>query len=102
MPEIRVPLAETVRVLRQELERATAEGDGKGVRFALGPVELEFQVEVTWEGGVDSGVRFYVISAGAKASRSSASTHTVKLTLMPIGADGEDVKIASAVGEQPE
>ena len=97
----RLSLAETICELRAQLDLAVAEGDGKGLRFTLGPVELEFQVEVTWAGGADAGVRFWVVSAGAKGSRSSASTHTVKLSLTPIGPGGGDVLISSSVPQLP-
>jgi hypothetical protein len=90
-----IPLAQAIAALRSELVAAVSEGEDKGVRFALGPVELEFQVEVSNEEGVDGGVRFWVVSVGGKGSRSSAQTHTVRLTLTPVLASevGEDVPL---------
>jgi hypothetical protein len=86
--EIDVPLASAIEALRGELVAAVQEGKDQDVRFALGPIELEFQVEVSREAGVEAGVKFYVLALGGKGTRSSATTHTVRLSLSPVlGAD---------------
>jgi hypothetical protein len=51
-----VGLAEAVRQPRAELTEAMAEGEGKDVQFELGPVEMEFLVDVRREGGAEAGV----------------------------------------------
>ncbi len=89
--ELEVPLASAIAALRRELVAAVSEGEEKGVRFALGPIELEFQVEVSSEAAGEAGVRFWVVSLGGKGSRASGSTHTVRLTLNPV--------LASEVGK---
>lgn len=63
---------------------ALEQGEGEEVRFALGPVELEFQVEVSNDAGVDGGVKFWVVSLGGRGTRSSGQTHTVRLSLSPV------------------
>jgi Trypsin-co-occurring domain 2 len=69
------------------------------IQFALGPVELELQVEATQEAGVKGGFKFWLASADASASRTSGRTHTVRLTLTPVRADAEgerhDVLVAT-------
>ena len=82
--EGQIPLATAIRALRHELIEAVAEGEGESVRFALGTVELELQLEVSKEGSGDVGIKFWVISVGGKRTTSSASTHTVRLSLTPI------------------
>jgi hypothetical protein len=89
-----MPLAAVVESLRVELATALAQGEGEQVRFRLGPVELEFQVQVSGEVGTEAGVKFWVVSVGGSASRTSASTHTIKLVLHPTGVDGGDVTIS--------
>jgi len=89
--DLEVPLASAIAALRRELVAAVSEGEDKGVRFALGPIELEFQVEVSSEAGGEAGVKFWVISLGGKGSRTSGTTHTVHLTLNPV--------LASEVGD---
>jgi hypothetical protein len=89
-----VPLGEAIRSLRVELLQAMQDARGEELRFAIGPVELEFQLTATTEASAGGAVRFWVIDADAKGSRASGSTHTLKVTLTPVHAskvhDGED------------
>jgi hypothetical protein len=86
-----VGLADVIRSLRAELSAAVEEGRGQGLRFRVGPVELEFELAVTKEGSGGGGVRFWVISAESKLIRSTATTHRIKFSLAPIvsGPEGE-------------
>ena len=103
MAELRIPLSEAIRALRRELVEAVREGEGEELRFALGPVELELQLEVSKEAGGEAGIAFWLVTVGAKGSRTQATTHTVRLTLAPIGPSGEkDVVVRSRVAERPE
>lgn len=99
-----VPIALAIQSLRQELSQAIVEGKEKDLRFELEPVELEFQVEVSWEtgGSVEGkgGVKFGVISLGevsakAEANRSQGTTHTIKLTLNPVTSEGGKAKVSN-------
>jgi len=47
--ELQIPLAEAIRALRRELVEAVREGEDEEVRFALGDIDLELQVEVSKE-----------------------------------------------------
>ncbi|NET10459.1 MAG: hypothetical protein F6K16_38315 [Symploca sp. SIO2B6] len=93
-----VPIAKVIKGLRQELSNAIAEGDDKDLRFKLGPVELEFQVEVSddasVEGTLEGGLRIGVISIGKVSAsggyeHSRGTTHTIKMTLMPELSNGQ-------------
>jgi hypothetical protein len=100
MPEeVQLPLASAIRSLRAEIVTAVRAGAGEEIQFALGPVELELQIEATLEAGVEGGFKFWLASAGASTSRTSGRTHTVRLTLTPVraGAAGErsDVLVAT-------
>ncbi|WP_037675491.1 trypco2 family protein [Streptomyces griseus] len=77
-----IAIAEAVEYLRAELVAAAA-GSGTGPRFEVGPVELEFSVEMRKEGKGKAGLKAWVVSAGAEASVSKASVHRVKLVLTP-------------------
>lgn len=85
-----IPLAEAIRALRRELTAAVREGGGEEVRFALGPVDLEFQVEVSKEAGGEAGIAFWLLTIGAKGTRTSGTAHTVRLSLTPVGPSGEE------------
>ena len=100
--EFNVPLAEAIRALRVELVEAARQGQDEDVRFALGPVELELQVEMSNEVGAEAGVKFWLVSVGGSGSRTSATTHTVRLSLTPVSSRGEDLIIRSDVDERPE
>jgi NTP-dependent ternary system trypsin peptidase co-occuring protein len=78
-----IGLADTMRALRRELDVARAEGADDRVRFELGPVEVEFALTVARDAEADAGIRFGVVSIGAKGSVSSESAHRLKLVLTP-------------------
>jgi hypothetical protein len=88
MPEqLQVPLVEAIRALRREIVEASRVAKDEEVQFKLGPVELEFALELSREAGADGGLKFWVVSLGGQAKRGSATTHTVKLVLTPAGGD---------------
>jgi hypothetical protein len=101
MSDIQIPLADAIRALRSELLKAVRAGQGEDIRFALGEVELEMQVEAAREATGEAGIKFWVVSIGGKGSRSSGTTHTVRLTLAPVRTDARqgthDVLVASDV-----
>ncbi|WP_432198784.1 trypco2 family protein [Streptomyces sp. bgisy027] len=88
-------LAEAVRAVRKELAEAIADGEGSAVRFDVGPVELEFTVDVRKEHGVDGGVRVWVLSAGGRGKKTSGNTHRMHVSLTPVTEDGQPVRITS-------
>jgi hypothetical protein len=98
--EIRIPLAEAVRALRRELVEAVRQAEGEEIKFALGPVELELQVEVSNETGGAAGIAFWLVTIGGKASRTAATTHTIRLNLSPVSATGP-IEIRSQVEDRP-
>ena len=80
-------LSDTIAALRAELAAAMREGAGETLHFALGEVEVEFQVVVTRGAGADAGIRFGVVSFGAKGSLADEATHRIKLALQPMQGD---------------
>jgi len=101
MPETRVGLAAAIQELRTELAAAIAAGEDDDLRFALGPVELELQLELTRQREGQAGIAAWVLTAGGKRTRGETSMHTVRLTLTPVGPDGKphDVIIRDKVDE---
>lgn len=88
MAEQPLGLADAVRALRSELATAMQEGRDEALRFELGPVEMEFLLEVQRETGGEAGVKFWVVNLGGKSSVTRGSTHRVTLTLAPKDAAG--------------
>ncbi len=106
MPDLQpIPLAVAIRALRAELEQAIAAGEGEQLRFALGAIELELQVQASVEGGAQAEAKLWVLSLGGKGARSSEATHTLRLTLTPVRTGAlddldQDVLVASDVQER--
>jgi hypothetical protein len=96
-----VGLPDAIRTLRAELSEAMKEGAGEEVRFRVGPVELEFGVEVTQEAGVSGGIKFWVVSLEAEGKGARATTHRLTLTLMPLDSSGADLQVGGRVSERP-
>jgi hypothetical protein len=90
-----VRLSDAIGQVRSELERATEGGKDSALAFRAGPVELEFQVAFEVTAGADAGVRVWVISAGAKGEASRSASHRLKVTLTPVGRQGQDALIGS-------
>jgi len=89
-----VGLSDAITALRRELNAAMTAGKDDDLRFGLGPVEMEFLLEVTREGGGEAGVRIGVVTIGAKGDVSKVSTHRVKLELNPQDRHGRSAEIA--------
>lgn len=101
-----IMLAEAIRELRAELIAAQAQSPGPGsdgVRFELGPVEMEFAITLSREGGGKAGVQIGVVTLGAGGSLSSESVHRVKFVLTPTDArTGRALEISSQLDSIPE
>ena len=99
--EVPIGLADAIAELRKELSQALAAGEGEEVRFKLGEVELEFNLEVKREGGAGGGVRFWVVSLEAKGGLARATQHRIKLKLQPEGAGGEELRVRDQPPREP-
>lgn len=93
--ESEIPLARVIEDLRNELLTALEEGVGKELQFRLQPIELELKIGVTKSAGANGGVKFWVIELGGKGEYETATTHTLKLGLEPVGLDGRTPKISA-------
>ncbi len=89
-PVVGVGLADAIDQVRQELAAAIERGRDSPVAFRAGPVELEFQVEITGTEGVDAGVRVWVVSIGAQGERATSRSHRVSIQLTPVDRQGND------------
>jgi hypothetical protein len=92
---VEIGLSDAVAALRDELLSAAASGVGSDIEFEVGPIELEFAVELKADGKAKLGFKAWVISGDVEAGGSRANTHRVKLTLTPRGPEGADILVAS-------
>ncbi|MFD0567169.1 trypco2 family protein [Kitasatospora saccharophila] len=88
-----IELADAVATVRDELLAAAARGTGQHLQFKVGPVELEFTVELRLEAKAKTGFKAWVVTAGAEGGVARGQTHKVKVTLTPQNADGTDVLV---------
>jgi hypothetical protein len=90
-----IGLKEAIRALRMELSESILAAGGEALRFEVGQISLEFQVEVerTVEGS--GGLKFWVVELGGKGSRSLTNTHTITIPLKPVRQNGEPVLTGS-------
>lgn len=98
-------LADAIGVVRQQLVAAQMAGRrvvaGKVVTFAVGKVTLELVGEIKKTGGVSGEVKFWVLTAAAKAERASGTGHKITVELVPQGKDGETFVIADGTDAPP-
>ncbi len=86
-----IELADLLRSLRSEINRARLEAADQDMRFRINAIDLELQVAVEKSAEANTGVRFWVVSLGGKGSVKSTQTHTVKLSLAAETDTGEPV-----------
>ncbi len=86
-------LADAVRALRTELTAAVESGKGESLRFEMGPVEMEFLIEVERQHSGEGAVKFWVVNFGGRAGVTHGSTHRVTLSLSPKDAQGRSPEI---------
>ncbi|MFF8382105.1 trypco2 family protein [Streptomyces kanasensis] len=90
-----IELARAVAALRDELLEAAAEGARHDVTFQVGPIEMEFQVELRQDARMKAGFRAWVVSADADAGVARGRTHRLSFTLTPRGTNGGPLLIAA-------
>lgn len=90
-----IELADAVAAVRDELVEAAARGCGELVGFVVGPIEMEFAVELRADAKAKVGFKAWVTSAEVEAGVARGRTHRVTFTLTPKGPGGIDLLIAA-------
>ncbi|WP_327681814.1 trypco2 family protein [Kitasatospora sp. NBC_00458] len=91
-----IPLVDAVAAVRDELMAAAARGAGQDVVFAVGPVEMEFEVELRADAKAKAGFKLWAVGAETEAGVSRGRTHRVSFTLTPRSAHGGDLLISGS------
>jgi hypothetical protein len=81
-----IELAEVVSQLRYELQAAMLARPDDGLRFELGPVEIEAVVAVEKQRSGGGRVRFYVMDLDGNGQLTASQTQRIKLVLQPVSA----------------
>ncbi|WP_266881845.1 trypco2 family protein [Streptomyces sp. NBC_00124] len=72
-----------IESVRAELSALSARAESHDLVFDVGPVELEFTVEVVLTGETGTAVKLWVVEAGAKGTIADHHLQTVRVTLEP-------------------
>ena len=91
----RIGLPEAIAALRQELIESIVAAQGEKLRFEVGEVLMEFQVEVEKSIDGKGGIKFWVVEMGAGATSKDKAIHKVTVELKPVRADGKPVLTGS-------
>ncbi|MEU1465848.1 trypco2 family protein [Streptomyces sp. NPDC005727] len=97
MAEDWLDLADVIAQLRgqiAEAQRRRMQNGDQGVQFAVGDVTVQLGMEVIRTRGADGGLKFGVVSLGAKREGGGKATHTITVQLKPQRAGGGDVPVS--------
>ncbi|MFE3121858.1 trypco2 family protein [Streptomyces hydrogenans] len=93
-----IPLVDAVAAVRDELlEAAARAGDNPAVVFAVGPVEMEFEVELRADAKAKAGFKLFAVGVETEAGVSRGRTHRVSFTLTPRNAQGGDLLVSGSL-----
>jgi len=84
-----------VAAVRDELLKAQRLGAGQELLFEVGPIEMEFEVELKADAKAAGKFKVWALSAEAGGSVSRGRTHRISFTLTPRQADRTDFLISS-------
>nr|WP_274598953.1 trypco2 family protein [Streptomyces albus] len=88
-------MADAVKGVRSELNAALADGQDDPIRFELGPVELEFSVDVRKDDKAAGGVKVWVLRADGEKSSGHTTAGRLHVTLNPVDEHGAAARISS-------
>lgn len=92
---------DAVAAVRDELIAAAAlGGNHPDLVFAVGPVEMEFEVELRADAKAKAGFKLWAVGAETEAGASRGRTHRVSFTLTPKTKSGDDLLVSGAL-ERP-
>ncbi|MFJ9690349.1 trypco2 family protein [Streptomyces bacillaris] len=92
-----IPLVDAVAAVRDELIAAAGRGgNDPDVVFAVGPVEMEFEVELRVDAKAKAGFKLWAVGAETEAGLSRGRTHRVSFTLTPRNAHGGDLLVSGS------
>jgi hypothetical protein len=89
-----IPLADLIEAVRDEMEEAAARARHRRLQFEVQDLQLEVEVATTGTKGVDGGLKLWVLTAGAKASRENAATQKVSIKLSAVSPDGSRFRVS--------
>ena len=96
-----IELPDAVAALRDELLEAARRSAGTTLAFTVGPIEMEFAVELRKDVKAKAGFKAYVLTGNVEAGAARGHTQKVKLTLTPTRPDGRELLISGEPDSHP-
>ncbi|MFJ3665038.1 trypco2 family protein [Streptomyces sp. NPDC090106] len=85
-----IGLEDAIRATYTELYRALSNVQGTAdLAFRYTGIEMEFTVEVGSQREAGGGVKVWVVEGAGKRASEERTTHTIRLAIEPLGADGK-------------
>jgi Trypsin-co-occurring domain 2 len=91
----RIGLQEAIAALRAELIESVMASQGKSLRFEVGEIKMEFQIEMERSADVKGGIKFWVADLGAGEAVKNKDMHKVVVPLKPLRRDGKPLLTGS-------
>lgn len=91
----RIGLQEAIAALRAELIESVEVSRGERLRFEVGEITMEFQLEVERSVEAKGGIQFWVVELGAGGAVKDKDVHKVVIPLKPVRADGKPILTGS-------
>lgn len=96
------PFADWLVSLRAELAEAERRGRNEDLHLRVDKIELDVEVTATREAGAKGGFKFWVVDAGVDGRLKAGRTQRLKLSITPLGPDGEVLEVRDDLDELPE
>ena len=90
----KIKLSKAIENLREELAAATQAGKGADIRFDVGEVQLEIELEAETTGGANAEVNWWVLTGSLNAGKASTARHKLTISMSPVDAAGKPLKVS--------
>jgi hypothetical protein len=91
----RIGLQEAIAALRAELIESVVASQGERLRFEVGEITMEFQIEVERSAEAKGGIKFWVVELGTGGATKDKDVHKVVIPLKAVRADGKPILTGS-------
>ena len=91
----RIGLQEAIASLRAELIESVNASHGERLRFEVGEITMEFQIEVERSAEATGGIKFWVVELGTGGTAKDKDVHKVVIPLKPVREDGKPILTGS-------
>ena len=91
----RIGLQEAIEALRVELIESVIASQGERLRFEMGEITMEFQIEMERSVEAKGEIQFWVVNLGAGGAAKDRNVHKVVIPLKPVRSDGKPILTGS-------